>query len=361
VGTLAANGSFTYSFSAIVHASVLGPEAASIVNTGCYQSNSEDQPTVLYNGCGAAPVVVPPVPPQPVDLGVVKTVSESTVAPGDTVSWRLVATNYGPGTSTGFVLADQLPPGISFISDTASSPLSCTTPAVGSDGAVLCTAPSLPPTPASGSSLTLTIVATVPAGTADGTLLTNVATVRGDQDEPAPDPHPNRDSTLTSVVVPHQPLPPPPQPPAPNPDGPPQPPVPAPPEPPTPDVLGTVLAIHKTASPSHTTPGSTVTFHLRVANIAEDSALNVRVCDTLPRGLTVASAPGFRLRGRTLCATPARLKVLTSKTLRFTARVSAGAPFRITNAASARARNAATVRARATIHVTAPPPSPGRG
>ena len=41
------------------------------------------------------------------------------------------------------------------------------------------------------------LVATVPSTTADGTLLLNVATVLGDQDEPVPDPHPNRDETLT--------------------------------------------------------------------------------------------------------------------------------------------------------------------
>jgi uncharacterized repeat protein (TIGR01451 family) len=107
-------------------------------------------------------------------------------APGDTVTWKIVGTNYGPATSTGFVLADQLPPGVSFVSATAESPLTCTTPPVGGSGAVTCTAPSVPAKPADGSSLTLTIVATVPAGTADGTLLLNVATVSGDQNEPAP-------------------------------------------------------------------------------------------------------------------------------------------------------------------------------
>ncbi len=43
-----------------------------------------------------------------------------------------------------------------------------------------------PSQPAAGASLTLTIVATVPADTADGTLLLNVATVHGNEDEPAP-------------------------------------------------------------------------------------------------------------------------------------------------------------------------------
>ena len=39
-----------------------------------------------------------------------------------------------------------------------------------------------------GASLTVTITASVPATTANGTVLRNVATVNGDQPEPTPDP-----------------------------------------------------------------------------------------------------------------------------------------------------------------------------
>jgi large repetitive protein len=361
VGTLPADGAFTYSFNATVHASAQGPAPNPVVNTGCFVSNSEDQPSVIFTGCDDATIIVPPLPPpqpQPADLGVVKTVSVHTVAPGDTITWKVVGTNYGPATSTTFVLADQLPAGVSFVSVTASGALTCTTPPVGGNGAVTCTAPSVPVKPADGSSLTLTIVATVPAGTADGTLLINVATVHGDQNEPAPDPHPNRDVALTRVVVPGQPLPPPPVPPSPDPAGPPAPPVPQPDEPATAAVLGTRLSLHKRATPRLVHAGATVTFALRVRNIAEDSALNVRVCDRLPHGLTVASAPGFMLRGRTLCKAIGTLKVLTAKTLRFTVRVGSKAALRTTNTATADARNSRTVRARATIRVLPSPPPP---
>ena len=147
------------------------------------------------------------------------------------------------------MLADQLPPGVAFVSATASPQLTCTTPPVGGNGAVTCTAPSVPPQPADGSSLTLRIVATVPADAADGTLLLNVATVRGDQDEPAPDPHPNRDTTLTTVVVPDKPIPP--EPPNPSPPEPTaaSPPV-TPPEPPTPKPFTARLTLSKRANPS---------------------------------------------------------------------------------------------------------------
>ena len=166
------------------------------------------------------------MPPNPyVDLGVVKSVSAEVVAPGATLTWTLVATNHGPGTSTGFTVADELPPGVAFVSDTASAPLTCTTPAPGATGAVRCTAPSVPAEPAAGSSLTVTITATVPAATANGTVLRNVATVNGDQLEPTPDPHPNRDTARTTVTT-EDPPPEPPTPAPPDPAGPPAPPVP---------------------------------------------------------------------------------------------------------------------------------------
>ncbi len=286
----------------------------------------------------------------------VKTVSANTVAPGDTITWKIVGTNYGPATSTGFVLADQLPPGVAFVKATAESPLTCTTPPVGTSGAVTCTAPTVPPKPADGSSLTLTIVATVPADAADGSLLLNVATVHGDQDEPAPDPHPNRDETVTRVVVPDQPIPPePPNPIPPQPDGPPSPPVPQPPEPATPDVLSARLSLHKHASPSMVTQGATVAFTLRVKNVTEVSALKVRVCDSLPHGLSVASAPGLKVSGRRVCASLGTLKALAARTVRFTARVGPGAPSRVTNTATATASNAASARAQARLQVVPAP------
>jgi large repetitive protein len=355
-GTLPPDGSFTYSFTATVTASAQGPAPNPVVNTGCFNATAPPIPGV-FTGCDDATIIVPPTPPpqpQPADLGVVKTVSAKTVAPGDTITWKIVGTNYGPATSTGFVLADQLPPGVDFVSATAESPLTCTTPPVGGTGAVTCTAPSVPPKPAAGSSLTLTIVATVPADAADGSLLLNVATVKGDQDEPAPDPHPNRDETVTRVVVPDQPIPPP-NPVPPNPPGPPEPPVPQPPEPPTPDVLTARLSLHKQATPSMVIQGGMVTFTLRVKNVTEVSALKVRVCDTLPHGLAVVSAPGFKVSGRTACKSVGTLKVLATKTVRFTARVGPGAASRVTNTATATASNARTVHARARIRVV---PSP---
>jgi large repetitive protein len=355
VGVLQPDATLTFAYNATVSAAAQGDTPTSLANYACFAANSEDQPNVVFHGCDVSTVVVPPIPPapEPADLGVVKTVSDSTVKPGATLTWTVVGTNYGPATSTGVVLADLLPAGVQFVSASASPELMCTTPAVGATGSsVTCTAPSVP----AGSSLTLKIVATVPPGTPNGTILQNFATVSGDQPEPLPDPHANRDATLTLVVVPDEPVPTPVPPPAPpDPYGPPQPPV-VPVHPPKVpgSPAGTLLKLRKTGSPASATLGGTITYTMRVSNVGEALAMKVRVCDTPPAGLTVTSAPGFKRSGSSVCATIAKLAIGKSKTLRVTARVTTRRAARLVNHATVNSRNAPSRRTRATtiIHTT---------
>jgi uncharacterized repeat protein (TIGR01451 family) len=263
----------------------------------------------------------------------------------------VVGTNYGPATSTGFTLADQLPAGVAFVSATHSAALTCTTPPVGASGAVTCTAPNaVPAKPADGSSLTLTIKATVPSTTANGTLLLNVATVSGDQNEPAQDPHPNRDVTLTEVVVPDKPVPPipptpPPLPPEPTPPQPPSPPVHPPVIPPGP--AGTRLALHKSATPHVVRAGQTISYTVRLFNVGDASALHVRLCDRPPSGVTITSAPGLKRVGGLICTTLPRLNTLAHGTFHLTARAKLGTRGIVVNRAIAKARNTRLVRFKA--------------
>ena len=136
VETLEPDATFTFTYSASVDAVAQGDTSQPLINYACYTSNSIDQPDTIFSGCANASVIVPPAPPEPADLGVVKTVSASHVGPGDNVTWSIVATNYGPATSTSFVLADQLPARVGFVSATASPSLTCTYPAVGSSAAI---------------------------------------------------------------------------------------------------------------------------------------------------------------------------------------------------------------------------------
>lgn len=359
VGTLSPDATFTFAYQASVAAVAAGSPSATLVNSACYLSNSADQPTVIFQGCADASVVVPPGPPVPADLGVVKTVSDTTVAPGGTVTWNIVATNHGPATSTGFVLADQLPAGVGFVSATASAPLSCTTPAVGASGSITCTAASVPATPAAGSSLTLTIVTTVNPTVLAGSVLLNITTVNGDQPEPVPDPHSNRDTAAALVVTPANPDPAPAPIPAPDPNGPPEPPHPdiRPPVPPRGDA-GTRLRLRKVATPRSVPVGGKVFYALRVANIGEASALGIRVCDTPPAGVTIVSAPGFHRSGRSVCTTLSNLAVLAAKVFRLTGRVASGPPGNRINHATVTASDAPAAHASATTRVTPAPPSP---
>jgi uncharacterized repeat protein (TIGR01451 family) len=365
VGTIAPDASFGYAYQARVDATAQDNAPASLVNHACYEANSEDQPNVIYEGCDPATVVVPPGPPPPADLGVVKTVSHATVPPGARLTWQIVGTNYGPATSTGFVLADQLPPDVQFVSATASSALTCTTPAVGTSGSVICKAPSVPAAPALGSSQTLTVVAIVPATVPGGTVLANVATVTGDQTEPVPDPHPNRDQALTLVLIPDQAIPSPRPPPVlPDPSGPPQPPVAPVPQPNIPaGPAGTRLAVHKAGTPATVTAGDTIAYTLRVSNIGDASALKVRVCDTAPPGLALTSAPGFRRAGAAVCTTIATILERATKILHLRFRVMSTTPGRLTNRASVQSSNAPSARSQASTRVLAPPPPlpPGLG
>ena len=111
------------------------------------------------------------------------------------------------------------------------------------------------------------------------------------------------------------------------------------------------IALRKTASPAVVTRGSTVRFRLRVANTSAVAARGVRVCDSQPRGFTVTSARGFRVRGRSVCRSIGTLRPGSRRTVAFTARAGARAPRRVTNTATATARNARTVHARARVSI----------
>ena len=209
----------------------------------------------------------------------------------------------------------------------------------------------MPAAPADGSPHTVTITATVPAGTANGTVLRNEVTVNGDQPDPTRTAS-NRDDTQTRVVIddPVPPLPPAP----PDPDGPPEPPA----EPSgegdlLPAVLGTRLSLSKRASVKTFTPGTRIIYRLRVANTGEAQP-------TRPRLRHPAGRPdpdrGARLppRVRRRVPEPGELPIGASRVVRIIARATAAAPATVTNIATARAANARRVSARATVRAFAP-------
>jgi uncharacterized repeat protein (TIGR01451 family) len=85
------------------------------------------------------------------DLAVTKTASPAMVDPGGKITYALTVTNNGPGNSSGYVLTDALPPGVSTVATTSTG---CSVAAPG----VVCVGAGL----AAGASVTDTITVNAP-------------------------------------------------------------------------------------------------------------------------------------------------------------------------------------------------------
>jgi uncharacterized repeat protein (TIGR01451 family) len=195
------------------------------------------------------------------DLQIEKSASPSPATPGTDETYTLQVTNKGPDTAENVVVADRLPPGLSFVSASPGcepvGPTPITAPPRLPTGhrrrrltepgpEVKCTLGDM----ALGAHVTLTIVAHVASSVTEGFL--NTATVS------SPTPDPNLLNNAAAVVTP------------------------VPPE--------ADLAIEKTASLSTVTAGGQVTYTLAIKNNGPHDATGVNVLDRPPPGLSIISA-----------------------------------------------------------------------
>lgn len=133
------------------------------------------------------------------DLMIEKTGPETTAANTD-IAYTVTVTNLGnsgsPGADDATIvrMSDPLPPGATFKSLSSPSGWSCSTPAVGDGGTVLCTIDTLP----AGSAQVFQIVAHIGAGTAPGTWFTNIATISA----ASFDPNDENNSAVSTAQVP---------------------------------------------------------------------------------------------------------------------------------------------------------------
>jgi len=187
------------------------------------------------------------------DISMTQLASATAVAPGATITYTETVTNSGPNDAVGVVLYQQTPPNTTFSSITPPAGWACgTVPGVGGTGQVICT---------DGANLTsgttttnFTYVVTVNAGTAAGTTIVNSA----DANSQTTDPKPSNNATTTSVLV---------------------------------EIAGdSDLAVSMTASPTPVFVSAPITYTILVTNLGLAAAPNVTLKDTLPAGLTGASA-----------------------------------------------------------------------
>jgi uncharacterized repeat protein (TIGR01451 family) len=127
------------------------------------------------------------------DLSVTKVDSPDPVEAGANITYTITVDNAGPSNAASVSLSDTLPAETTFISLPWPAGWSCTDPGVGMGGAISCSIASLPP----GSSVfTLTVL--VDPATADGTVISNTATVSSSTSDPDSD---NDDDTATTTVT----------------------------------------------------------------------------------------------------------------------------------------------------------------
>lgn len=201
-----------------------------IVNTVSVTSDQQPEPV--------EDTVIDPL--DAADLAVVKSVDDPAPAESDTVAFTIVLTNKGPDTATGVALTDLLPSGLTYDSVTPSQGSYNNVSGIWTVGTVV----------ASGSA-TLTLYATVDAGTAGQTIVNTARVSNANQADPTPD-----DNEDTASVT----------------------------------VRGADLGIAKSVSEPAPIEGYEVTYALALTNNGPNTATGVEVTDQLPAGVTFVSA-----------------------------------------------------------------------
>jgi uncharacterized repeat protein (TIGR01451 family) len=121
-----------------------------------------------------------PLLAQSANLSVTQLDSPDPVAAGATLTYDLTVSNKGPDDALVAVLDDPLPAETTFLSVSAPAGWICSSPLVGTNGTVSCSAPNFSPGSAA-FSVTVTVLAATPVGT----VITNTATVDSATGDPS--------------------------------------------------------------------------------------------------------------------------------------------------------------------------------
>ena len=230
IASLPAGESVTFTVGTDVAADLA--DGSTVANTATASADENDPDPTNDAGSDTAPVV------RSADLGIVKSGPAVPTTAGTQITWTLDITNDGPSDATGVIVSDSLPAGTTF--NAAGSDSRCSI--VG--GPIECTIGSL----ANGATDQLTILVDVSSTLAAGAMLTNSASIAGNEDDPsaANDSSEHiadieRTSGLSLTKI---------------------------------DVIDPVVA------------GETIAWDLAVENLGPSASDNVTITDTLPIGVT---------------------------------------------------------------------------
>ena len=260
IATLASGASATFTVAFNVN-NPLPSNFTTLSNTATISSATADPVPGNNSSTSSASVAT-----SAADLVITKSGPASVVA-GNNLSYTITVTNTvtnnGASDAQNVVLADPLPPNTTFVSEAQNTgpAFVCTTPPVGGTGSVSCTIATL----AAGASATFTVELKVDANTANGTTISNTATIASATADPTPG---NNSSTSAASVT-----------------------------------TSADVAVTK-SGPASVVAGTNLSYDLTVTNSGPSSAQNVALADTLPANTTFVSAtqnsgPVF------VCSTPA--------------------------------------------------------
>jgi uncharacterized repeat protein (TIGR01451 family) len=241
-------------FTLVLHTDSSLPDGSTISNTATVATSTND-PDMNDN---TAIVITPVVTSS--ELAVTKSAAPDPAPIGGTLTFTIDFTSSGPSDPVSVEMDDVLPAGTLFNSITAPFLFVCSTPAIGTNGAIHCSKPSVPPS----SGGTFTITTTVDPAVAEGTVISNIATIKSNN----PDPNPANNSATATVTAKHL----------------------------------SNLGVTKTAAPNPVAAGAPLTYTINVTASGPSSAPNVVLDDPLPVTTTFVS---LAAPGGWSCTTPA--------------------------------------------------------
>jgi len=203
---------------------------------------------------------------QSADLLISKSGTESASA-GETIDYSIFVFNGGPSDAQSVTVTDALPSGTTFVSLTASSAIfTCSTPAVGAAGTVICTAATFATETDTTFTLSVKTSPSAPSGS-----ITNTATITSST--PEADSSDNSSSVTTGIAG---------------------------------NVTASAdLSIDSLLGTAGVAAGTTVTFRVGIANKGPNTAHHVQLVDAVPANTTFAAVTVDDPLDSFTCSTPA--------------------------------------------------------